>query len=323
MNIADSARRVIELEINELQRLIARVGDAFSAAVEAIKAAQEAGGKVVVVGVGKSYNIGHKIAATFNSTGATSVVLNSQNALHGDLGIVQDGDVVLALSYSGETSELLNLLPHVRRKDVKVVAITGEPDSTLARNADIVLDASVEREACPMNLAPTSSTTVMLVLGDALAMVLLESRGFNEEDFANLHPGGSLGRVLLTKVSDIMRREEQFALAQLDETVSAALEKMTAAKCGAAVIAGADGKLAGVFTHGDFVRAFQKDNAVGAQPVSAFMTADPATVGESQLAAEILQIVGKKRIDDVVVIDGEGCPVGLVDTQDLSRLRIL
>ncbi|MEM0896352.1 MAG: KpsF/GutQ family sugar-phosphate isomerase [Verrucomicrobiota bacterium] len=323
MNIADSARRVIELEINELQRLTDRVGTEFSAAIAAIKTAQDAGRKVVVVGVGKSYNIGHKIAATFNSTGATSVVLNSQNALHGDLGIVQDGDVVLALSYSGETSELLNLLPHVRRKDVQVVAISGEPESTLARNADIVLDASVEREACPMNLAPTSSTTVMLVLGDALAMVLLESRGFNEEDFASLHPGGSLGRVLLTKVSDIMRQGDQLAVVSHDVSVSVALEKMTAAKSGAAVIADVDGKLAGIFTHGDFVRAFQKDQAVGAQPVSAFMTADPVTVGESQLAAEILQIVGAKRVDDVVVVDAAGRPVGLVDTQDLSRLRIL
>ena len=162
-------------------------------------------GKIVVVGVGKSGNIGHKIAATLNSTGATAVVLDSQNALHGDLGLLSDGDAVMVLSYSGETRELLDLLPFIKRFDVKLIALTGNPGSTLSRFSEVTLDTSVEREACPLNLAPTSSSTAMLVMGDTLAMVLLESRGFTEEDFARFHPGGSLGRALLTRVSDIMR----------------------------------------------------------------------------------------------------------------------
>ena len=212
MDYSEKARRVIQLEIEELDRLHARVDGAFSRAVEAVQRALASGRKVVVVGIGKSHNIGHKIAATLNSTGATAVVLNSQNALHGDLGVVGDGDVVLALSYSGETAELLDILPALRRFDVEVIAMTGVADSTLARNSDLVLDTAVEREACPLGLAPTSSSTVMLVLGDALAMVLLEARGFKQEDFAKLHPGGSLGRALLTKVSDIMRSGDALAV---------------------------------------------------------------------------------------------------------------
>ena len=199
MDYQEKARRVIELEIAELQRLLERVGSAFEQSVEALKTAVEGGGKILIVGVGKSGNIGSKLAATLNSTGATAAVLNCQDALHGDLGLVDDGDAVVALSYSGETRELIDLLPHLKRQRLFLTAITGRADSTLARAADVVLDVNVEREACPLNLAPTSSTTNMLVLGDALAMVLLEARGFRKEDFAMLHPGGSLGRTLLTR----------------------------------------------------------------------------------------------------------------------------
>ncbi|MGI9241212.1 MAG: KpsF/GutQ family sugar-phosphate isomerase, partial [Verrucomicrobiales bacterium] len=198
MDYLEKARRVISIEIDELKRLLDTIGDSFGQAVELLRETVENNRKIVIVGIGKSHNIGHKICATLNSTGATSVVLNSQNALHGDLGIVNDGDTVVALSYSGETEELLRLLPHLRRSSDKLIAITGAPDSSLASNADIHLDTRVEREACPHNLAPTSSSTVMLVLGDALAMVLLEARGFERNDFAKLHPGGSLGKHLLT-----------------------------------------------------------------------------------------------------------------------------
>ncbi len=323
MDYLEKARRVIELEIDELNRLTKRIGDSFSTAVEAVRESQENGGKLVVVGIGKCYNIGHKIAATFNSTGATAVVLNTQNALHGDLGMVSDGDVVVALSYSGETDELLALLPHLRRCAVKIIGITGAGDSTLARNADAVLDVNVEREACPLNLAPTSSSTVMLVLGDALAMVLLEARGFGEEDFARLHPGGALGKALLTRVSDIMRKGDQIAVVSPDDLIGTALEKMTAARCGAALVAGKGGLLAGVFTHGDFVRAFQGNPGIAEEPVGGFMTENPVSIQADKLAAEALQIIGENRVDDVVVVDAEGRPVGLVDTQDLSRLKIL
>ncbi len=323
MDYIDKARRVIQLEIDELQALLERVGEPFERAVETLRATLESGRKIVVVGVGKSHNIGHKIAATLNSTGATSVVLNSQNALHGDLGVVADGDVVLALSYSGETEELLALLPALRRFEITVVTLCGAPDSTLARNSEIVLDSHVSREACPLNLAPTSSSTVMLALGDALAMVLLEARGFRQEDFAKLHPGGSLGRALLTKVSDIMRSGEALAKAAPGDTVRETLERMTVARTGAAVIAADDGTLAGIFTQGDFVRAAQRDPEALARPVGDLMTREPVTIPADRLAAEVVATLSQHRIDDLVVLDADGRPVGLVDSQDLSRLKLV
>src|SRR5256885_11207685 len=197
MDYLEKARRVFDIEIRELQRLRERLGDDFSRAVGLIKDAVDARGKVVVVGVGKSGHIGGKIASTLTSTGSPAVVLDSLNALHGDLGVVSDGDVVLALSASGETEELLRILPAIARFHVQIIAICGKSESTLAQNAHIVLPFEIDQEACPLNLAPTSSTTVMLALGDALAMVLLEARGFNKEDFARFHPAGMIGRSLL------------------------------------------------------------------------------------------------------------------------------
>ncbi len=323
MDYLDKARRVIQIEIDELNALLARIGQPFADAVELLRETVADGRKIVVIGVGKSDNIGHKVAATFNSTGATTVVLNSQNALHGDLGVVGDGDAVLALSYSGETSEVLDILPALRRFEVKVVAMTGGTGSTLARNSDIVLDTRVEREACPLNLAPTSSSTSMLVLGDALAMVLLESRGFQQEDFAKLHPGGSLGRALLTKVSDIMRSEAELAICAPGDTIRAALERMTDARAGAAIVTGEDGALAGIFTQGDFVRAVQSSADILDQPVSGHMTADPVSICADKLAAEVLTVLRHHRIDDLVVVDTAGHPVGLVDSQDLTRLKLV
>jgi arabinose-5-phosphate isomerase len=205
MDYLAKARRVFEIELAAAQRVAARLDDAFGRAVEWIRTSVEGRGKVVVLGVGKSGHIGEKIAATLTSTGSPAVVLNSLNALHGDLGVIGDGDVVLALSSSGETEEMLNIVPALRRFAVKIIALTGNPQSSLAQYSDLVLDVSVEQEACPLNLAPTSSTTALLVLGDALAMVLLEARGFTKEDFARFHPGGRLGRALLLKVRDRSR----------------------------------------------------------------------------------------------------------------------
>jgi arabinose-5-phosphate isomerase len=208
----DQARRVIRLELAEVERLLPRLDERFVQVVEAILACIDRRGKVVVCGVGKSGHIGEKIAATLTSTGCPAAVLHSSNATHGDLGIVGEGDVVLALSYSGETDELVNLVPALLRLGVFLVAVTGNPRSFLAQNAQVVLDTAVEQEACPLNLAPTASTTVMLVLGDALAMVLLEARGFTREDFAKYHPGGKLGRTLLLKVHQIMRDRDRLAV---------------------------------------------------------------------------------------------------------------
>jgi arabinose-5-phosphate isomerase len=323
MNYPEKARRVIQLEIEELQRLHARIDGGFTQAIELLLACLRGKGKLVVCGVGKSGNIGRKLAATLNSTGATTVLLNVGDALHGDLGVVDPGDLAIMLSYSGETSELLDLLPHLKRFGIPLIAITGGLQSTLAKNADVVLDVYVTQEACPLNLAPTSSTTTMLVLCDALAMALLEARGFQAEDFAKLHPGGSLGRALLTRVSDVMRSGEQLATIMPQTTVREALQAMTKARSGAAVVVNADGTLAGVFTHGDFVRAFQKDNAIADRAVREFMTPRPISIQAGKLAAEVLATLEKCRVDDIVVVDDAGKPVGMVDTQDLTRLRLI
>jgi arabinose-5-phosphate isomerase len=323
MNYPEKARRVIQLEIDELQRLHARIDDRFAQAIDLLLACVRSRGKLIVCGVGKSGSIGRKLAATLNSTGATTVLLDVGDALHGDLGVIDPGDLAILLSYSGETSELLNLLPHLKRFSIPVVAITGGLQSTLAKNADVVLDVHVTQEACPLNLAPTSSTTTMLVLCDALAMALLEARGFQAEDFAKLHPGGSLGRALLTRVSDVMRQGDQLATITPETTVREGLQAMTKARSGAAVVTNADGTLAGVFTHGDFVRAFQKDNAIAEKPVREFMTPRPVSIQAGKLAAEVLATLQNSRVDDVVVVDESGKPVGMVDTQDLTRLRLV
>jgi arabinose-5-phosphate isomerase len=323
MDYLARARSVIEIEIEGLSRMAGRLDNSLIVAVKMLQSTLDERGKIVVIGVGKSGNIGQKIAATLNSTGATAVVLDSQNALHGDLGLLSDGDVVIALSYSGETRELLDLLPFIKRFDVKIVALTGKPNSTLARLSEVTLDTSVEREACPLNLAPTSSSTAMLVMGDAMAMVLLESRGFTEADFARFHPGGSLGRALLTRVSDIMRADAELPTVAEDADVFAALDVMNRARAGACLILKSNGSLAGIFTHGDFARSFRNDPLLGGKPVAALMTRHPITVQADALAVEVLKTIGENRIDDIVVLDDSGKPVGLIDTQDLARLKIV
>jgi len=323
MDFVEQARRVIGIEREGLERLAGQLDESFGQAVDILRETVERHGKIVVVGIGKSGNIGHKIAATFNSTGAVAVVLHSQNALHGDLGMLSDGDAVIALSYSGETAELLDLLPHIKRFGVRLIAMTGRMGSTLAEHSDVVLDTSVDCEACPLNLAPTSSSTAMLVMGDALAMVLLEARGFTEDEFAKFHPGGALGRALLTKVKDIMRSGGQLASALEGSKVRDALVAMTSAHAGACLVLCPDGSLAGIFTHGDFARAFQKGADIGERPVSEFMTRNPVSVSADALAAEALKTIGDHRVDDIVVLDAENRPVGLIDTQDLARLKIV
>src|SRR5205814_951948 len=260
MDYLEKARRVLDIEIFELQRLRERMGADFSRAVDLIKEAVEARGKVVVLGVGKSGHIGKKIASTLTSTGSPAVILDSLNALHGDLGMVADGDVILALSASGETEEMLRILPAIARFQVKIIAVCGDGNSSLAQNSHVFLDVNIEQEACPLNLAPTSSTTVMLALGDALAMVLLEARGFQKEDFARFHPAGMIGRSLLLRVHQIMRPRHALAMVAPDAPIRAVLNTMTDVRAGAAVVADEEGQLLGLFTHGDFVRHSQSDN---------------------------------------------------------------
>ncbi len=305
-----------------LQALSEHMDDAFVNAVNLMAEAVARRNKIVIVGIGKSGNISYKIAATLNSTGATAVVLNTQNALHGDLGIISDGDVIIALSYSGETVELIELIPFLKRFDIKMISITGKSDSSLANYSDVTLLTPVEREACPLNLAPTSSSTAALVMGDALAMVLLDSCGFTEEDFTRYHPGGSLGRAMLTTVADIMRSGDKLATISQDSSVDEAIAAMSDKRAGACVLTNADGNLAGIFTHGDFARAFHENKIVRGEAVANFMTQNPITVESSSLAAEVINKIGKHRIDDVVVLL-DGKPVGLVDTQDFARLKLI
>ncbi len=314
-------KKVFEDEIEALKAIGSRLDDSFVQAVEALRKAVDSGHKIIVVGVGKSGLVGDKIAATLTSTGAPSIVLDSMNALHGDLGIVQDGDACIAMSFSGETSELLTLMPFLKRYDMVVIGMTGKLSSTLAQLSDIVLDTAVEREADPLNLAPTSSSTAMLVMGDALAMALLEARHFTKEDFARSHPGGSLGRALLTRIRDIMRTE----IARLPETATVAecIIAMTSARAGACVLTHEDGTLAGIFTHGDFARAYQADPACGLQPVAALMTRNPIYVEADKLAVTAVNVLRDRRIDDLVVLDADRRPVGLIDTQDLVRLKLI
>ena len=323
MDYLQKAARVLEIEILELQRLRDRLSENFAHAVELIKEAVDRRGKVVVLGVGKSGHIGGKIASTLTSTGSPAVVLDSLNALHGDLGMLSDGDVILALSVSGETEELLRILPALARFQVKIIALCGDPNSTLAKNADVFLDVSIEQEACPLNLAPTSSTTVMLALGDALAMVLLEARGFNKEDFAKFHPGGMIGRSLLLRVHQIMRPRDAMALVSPQTTIREVLRAMTGVRAGAAVVAGEDRQLLGIFTHGDFVRYFQNDPKIGERFVADLMTLNPISVHQDKLAVEVLNLLEQHRIDDLVVVDDHNVPVGIVDSQDLTRLKLL
>src|SRR5438094_1442664 len=323
MDYLEKAGRVLDIEIFELKRLRERLGENFSRAVELIKETVDARGKVVVVGVGKSGHIGAKIAATLTSTGSTAVVLDSSNALHGDLGVIADGDVVLALSASGETEEMVGILPAIARFQVRIIAMCGDPKSTLAQNAHLFLDVNIEQEACPLNLAPTSSTTVMLALGDALAMVLLEARGFDKEDFAKFHPGGMIGRSMLIRVHQIMRPREAMAIVSTNSPIRDVLRAMTSVRAGAAVVTDEDRQLLGIFTHGDFVRHFQTDSKIGERLVADLMTLNPVTVHKDKLAVEVLNLLERHRIDDLVVVDDDSVPVGIVDSQDLTRLKLL
>lgn len=321
MSYLKRAREVFDVELQAVNAVRGRLNRSFDQAVDLLVGALSERRKVVVVGVGKSGNIGKKIAATFTSTGAPAVLLDSVDALHGDLGILNDGDVVLVLSYSGETDELINLLPAMKRFAVKVVAITSSPKSTLGKCAEVILNVKVPKEACPFNMAPTASATASLVMGDALAMAVLDARGFKKSDFAKLHPSGAIGRSLLLKVADIMRSGSRNPIALQTQLVREALLVMGKAKSGSISVINKRGKLTGVFTDGDLRRHLAKDDSVLDLPLSKVMTRKPTTIREVALAAEVIQIFNQRNIDDIVVINAKREPVGLVDSQDLPKLK--
>ncbi|MBN1557824.1 MAG: KpsF/GutQ family sugar-phosphate isomerase [Lentisphaerae bacterium] len=323
MDYTAQARQVIETEIAALSKLRDALDAAFADAVRRLQAALDAGGKIVVTGVGKSYHVACKIAATFSSTGATAVTLNPAQALHGDIGLLAPRDAVLVISYSGASDELVALLPLIKREGLPLIAVTGQADSALGKAADTVILAAVDREACPFNMAPTASTTAAMAVGDALAMVLLEARGFKREDYARLHPAGAIGRALLLRVSDIMRTGDRLARVPRTARVRDAVLAMTRARAGSAAVVDEQGRVLGIFTDGDLRRHLMESGAILDKPVASVMTPSPVTVPAGRLAADVLHVFEEHKIDDILVVDGRGVLAGSIDIQDLPRLKIL
>jgi arabinose-5-phosphate isomerase len=320
------AREVFKIEIAALKAVSSRLDERFDEAVALIIESLEKRGKIVVLGVGKSGNVGRKIAATLTSTGTTAVVLDPVDALHGDLGVVRDGDLVLLLSYSGESNELVHLLPAIKRFAVRIVTITGAVESTLGKHSDVVLDVRVPREACSLNLAPTASTTATMVMGDALALGVMDARGFREKDFAQLHPAGAIGRSLLLRVArvrDIMRDQDRNCVVSTTATVREVLATMTTARSGTASIVDRRGRLVGVFTDGDLRRQLPSCPGLLEVKVAEKMTANPISIRDDALAADALRLFDQRSIDDLIVVDAKNRPIGLIDSQDLPKLKIM
>ncbi len=318
------ARLALRIEQEALEATRESLGQGFVAVARAVHATIQAGNKIVFTGVGKSAHIAQKLTGTFNSTGAPSCFLDATQALHGDLGMVREGDVALILSNSGQTDEVLKLVPVLRRFGLKLVAFTAKDDSDLAHGCDLRLVYAVPREACPLALAPTASTTAALALGDALAMVLLEARGLTRDDFARYHPAGNLGRILLLKVADIMRTGDRLPVAPDTITLQDAILRMTKAKSGSiALVSAKGGKLTGILTDGDFRRSALTGPDFLQKPVSDFMTRSPKTISADALGVDALRVFEAHKIDDLIAVDAKGRPVGLVDGQDLPKLKIV
>ena len=318
--LIETAQRTIRLEIEAVEQLNARIDASFVKACDLILACK---GRVVVVGMGKSGHIGRKIAATLASTGTAAFFVHPAEASHGDMGMITQDDVVLALSNSGTTSEIVTLLPLIKRLGITLISMTGNPKSVLAKAAAVNLDASVAIEACPLNLAPTSSTTASLVLGDALAIALLEARGFTAEDFAFSHPGGALGRRLLLKVEHVMHTGERLPKVPRGTSLRDALLEMTQKGLGMTVIVEADGRLAGIFTDGDLRRALDKGVDVRQTRIDEIMTVHGKTAHAEMLAAEALKIMEDHKISALVVVDEQELPVGALNMHDLLRAGVM
>ncbi|HNC24088.1 MAG TPA: KpsF/GutQ family sugar-phosphate isomerase [Opitutaceae bacterium] len=318
------ARACIRIESEALRDTARSLGADFVATARAVEATVRSGHKLIFSGVGKSAHIAEKLTGTFNSTGVSSCFLDATQALHGDLGLCSEGDLAILLSNSGQTEEVLRLLPVLKRFGVKLVAFTSHADSDLARNADYRLIYRVKREACPLELAPTASTTAALALGDALAMVLLEARGLTRDDFARFHPAGNLGRVLLLRVRDIMRTADRLPIAADTVTTQDAILAMTKAKSGCiALVHPRTGRLSGILTDGDFRRSALTGPDFLGKPVSTFMTRTPKTVRDEALGVDALRLFEAYKIDDLIVVNRRGQPVGIVDGQDLPKMKIV
>jgi len=319
--LLELARRVLDIEADAVRALTHKLGEAFLRAHALIMATK---GRVVVTGMGKSGHVARKIASTLASTGTPAFFMHPGEASHGDLGMITGHDVVVAISYSGESEEILKILPLIKRRGAPVVAITGRARSTLATEADVHLDAAVEKEACPLNLAPTASTTATLALGDALALALLDARGFASEDFAMHHPGGSLGRRLLVHVRDIMRKGEQLPKNSPDALLPEAIIEMSKKGIGMTTIVGPGDRLLGIFTDGDLRRTLEKHDVIRNLRVGDVMTANPRTIAPEKLAAEAAQVMQSFRIGGrIVVTSPEGRLLGVVTFNDLLAAGVV
>lgn len=314
------ARQALDIEADAVRGLKTRLGADFARAVELMLGVQ---GRVVVMGIGKSGHVGRKVAATLASTGTPAMFVHPAEASHGDLGMVKPADVVLAISNSGESQELLVLLPLIGRLGIPLIALTGHTHSTLARYSDVVLDSAVEREACPLNLAPTASTTAQLALGDALAVVLLDARGFKAEDFARSHPGGTLGRRLLTRVLDVMRSGADVPRVPPEAHFNELMAEMSRKGLGASAVVDPDGRAIGVFTDGDLRRLVETGHDLRALTAGDVMHADPHTIRPDMLAAAAAQQMEENRIAVLLVVDQEGRLVGAVSSNDLMRAKVI
>lgn len=316
MTDLDLARKVLRTEAAAILALVDRLDRRFAGAVDMLR---DCGGRVIVTGMGKSGIIARKIAATFTSTGTAAFFLHPAEAVHGDLGAVQGGDVVIALSHTGETGELLRLLETIRRIGAGLIAMTGSPASTLGRAADIVLDCGVDEEACPLNLAPTASTTAALAMGDALAMALLVEKGFRAEDFAHLHPGGAIGKRLL-RVESLMHTGAAMPVVRMPTPMRAVVAEISAKGLGMACVLGEDDRLAGIITDGDLRRHMAAD--LLEQPASAVMTARPQTIGRSMLAVQALALMEQRKITSLIVVDADARLEGVLHLHDLWRTQM-
>ena len=316
----DLARQALRIEADAILALGARLNGAFLDAVGLILAGR---GRVIVSGIGKSGHIGRKIASTLASTGTPAFFVHPAEASHGDLGMITPDDVVIAISNSGESMEILNILPSIKRQGAKLIAITGRPHSTLARDADVHLDAAVAQEACPLNLAPTASTTAVLALGDALAVALLDARGFGAEDFARSHPGGALGRRLLVRMRDVMRQGDALPVVAPEVTVAEATREISRGGIGIAIVVDGCGHVIGVFTDGDLRRTIVSGRDLATLAVADAMTRSPRTISADKLTAEAFEMMEKHRINQLPVIDADGLLVGVLNMHDLFRAKVV
>jgi len=319
-DLISSGQRTVQMESDAVGQLHSRIDKNFAAACEKILACK---GRVVVTGMGKSGHIGSKIAATLASTGTPAFFVHPGEASHGDLGMITKADVVIAISNSGSTSEILTLIPLIVRLNIPLISMTGDAESELAKTASVNLDVSVEAEACPLNLAPTTSTTVTLVMGDALAIALLEARQFSAEDFAFSHPGGALGRRLLLRVKDIMHQGAEMPTIMAHQTLRDALVEMTQKGFGMTSVMSSDQRLIGVFTDGDLRRIFDLDIDINTTTIDKVMTSDPKTIDQNMLAAEALTLMEDRAITALIVKDSESYPVGIVHLHDILRAGVV